>query len=206
MLYNTPEYAVRFHEGVDRGLEPERAFPFMYSFVPSDNDEWDIDKTTGSPLVDIGPLVAAGRTVQHQIVMQPDYNFKLLWAKYSAYHDNAGSIEWYNNEPGFFLEQGDYQTAIGTPLTRFVRVTMTAYGPNSRVLMGGANLDPLANNQGSRLPIQFSTLQGYDFGFGQLYSPCLLPRQGMVLLELTNTHSTKDLYVAGVLFGMKVRV
>jgi hypothetical protein len=49
-------------------------------------------------------------------------------------------------------------------------------------------------------------LQGSDFANGQVRTPVLLPREGQVILDITNTHPTYTLVVGGALFGMKVRV
>jgi len=209
-IQNPVDYAVQFGKTVDKGRGGgPLAFPFWYNFIPDEEDNWDQVKGSGTlqNLEGIGVPVAPGTTVNHAVRMDSDYNFRLLWIKYTVYYWNpAGLYEWYNNEAGFFLYQFDYQHAIGTPLVNFLDVSVTAKGPDGRYLYGGMNLNAVTNNRGSLDPHPVENLQGYDFGYGQLRTPYLLPRSGLVNFEITNTHPTKTLKVGGCIFGMKVRI
>jgi len=113
---------------------------------------------------------------------------------------------WYEEPTGFFLEQGDYQTAIGTPLHRYIRVSVWMATPQNVYLYGGMNLDRQINNHGDVIPVNVQAVQGYEYGFGQLFTDFLLPRQGIVFFDILNTHSIKDLVVGCTARGLKIRV
>lgn len=199
--------AVQFGNSVDRGYGPNKAFPFFYSFVSKQNDGWDLVKGAGTAanLTGIGPTVAAASTAQHTIVLSPDYPFKLLWIKYTAYYHNAvrSEYEWYDRITGWRLDYGDYQLAVGTPLHRYLRVSLS-YQPDSKYAYGGTRTNSLSTTALTPIPLQ--VLQGYDYGIGQVRNPHLLPTRGHLIFEFTNNHPTKALVVGGTVFGMKVRV
>jgi hypothetical protein len=202
--------AVKFGRAADAGLGVNKAFPYIYNFVNREDDEWEANKGEGTAgnLTGIGPLVPSGQTVQHVIRLDPDFNFKLLWFKYTTYwHDAANSLYfWYDPVAGWFLEPtGNTQAHIGTPLTRYIRISVS-FRPDSRYLYGGQNLDILTNGQGGLVPINIQSVQGYDFGYGQVRAPYWLPNWGYIVFEITNTHTIKDIVVGGIAFGMKVRV
>lgn len=285
-VYN-PNYTIQFGEGVDKGLESQKVFPFFYPFINSENDDWDLNKGDGviGNLSDIGPVVPANggkyRTVMR---LEPDYMWKLLSLKYTAYYlseraeldpltgtsfDIAagsdtlsgtgtafttelipgdtveiGGVEyriesitnnttatikdpdipaavvsaatakrlawnkyiWYEEPTGWFLEQGDYQTAIGTPLTKYIDVSVWFGSPQNIYLYGGINQDRNINNHDDVIPVPVRGVQGYDFGFSQLYTDFLLPREGIVFFDLINNHPTKDLVVGCTARGLKIRV
>jgi len=201
-------HSVEYGMSLDYGLGNNKAFPFMYSFVNFEDDTWEANKATNT-MDSIGPLVPAGRTVEHPIRLSPDYNYKMLWLRYCAYHNYGGSGTYIWYEPflaGGFLEQGDYQTAIGTPLIWSIRVSVSMHGPDGRYLYGGKNLNNMINAQGDLLGPRVTALQGYDFGWGQIRTEYLLPRNGIIKLRIQNLHAIKDLYVAGMIYGMKVRI
>ena len=280
-----PNFAIQFGEGVDMGLEEQKIFPFFYPLVNSENDSWDQNKGAGTigNLSDIGPLVAAGAKVRYAMKLEPDYMWKLLSFKYTAYHlseraeldpmtgiasiaagsDNligvgtafltelipgdtiqlngnnyriesitndllaiikdadipsiaepAGALIrlawnkyiWYEEPTGFFLEQGDYQTAIGTPLWRYLRVSVWFATPQNVYLYGGMNLDAQINAHGDVIPVNPQSVQGYDFGYGQLFSDFLLPREGIVFFDILNTNRSLDLVFGCTARGLKIRV
>ena len=212
MLRNNPDYAVQFGRSVDMGLGPQKAFPFFYNFVPSDKDNWDLVKGGGSAanLQGIGPQVGPNATIDHVINLDADSNFTLLSLKYTVYHIPELALagyRWYDIIPaGWFQEQFDYQTSYGTPLSRYIEISISFIGPDGRYLYGGQNLDAVTNNRGGLLPLPIEVSQGYDFGYGQLRTPYLLPTNGSVMVKITNTHTVKTLVVGGILQGMKVRI
>lgn len=205
---NSPDYAVRFGETVDAAMgDHNRAFPFIYSLVQREDDTWEQNK--GIDVMDsIGPRILAGGQVDHAIKLDPDYMYKLLWAKFCAYYNAQGTYLWY--EPvlagGNMLLEYDYQTVIGTPLVASLRISISMHGPDGRYLYGGKNLDNMVNQQGDLSPVDPGAIQGYEYGWGQLRTPYLLPREGLIRLQITNTHSVKALYVGGLLYGLKVRI
>lgn len=283
--YN-PNYAIQFGEGVDKGLERQKVFPFFYPFVNSEDDDWDIQKGAGTlgNLSDIGPVVAAnGGKLRRAMRLEPDYMWKLLSFKYTAYYldqraqlnpltgtsfdiaaasdtlsgtgtafstelipgdtvqigvqtfriesitnnttatikdadvpaaavSGAAAIRlawnkymWYEEPDGWFLEQGDYQTAIGTPLSDYLEVSVWMASPQNVYLYGGINQDPTINNHDDVIPVPVRGVQGYDFGFAQLFTDFLLPRQGVVFFDIINNHPTKNLVVGCTARGLKIR-
>lgn len=208
-MLNPADRAVQLGVSVDKGLGPQKVFPFMYSLVDSENDTWEENKVTDN-LDSIGPLVVSGGTILHPVRMRPDYNFKMLWIKYSAYWFDSQNSEylWYEPVTGWsgLLEAGDVQTQIGTPLVQSIRVSLSVHGPDGRYIYGGHNQDNAINNLGPLLPVQPTTIQGYDFGWGQIRTEYLVPKSGTLLFRFTNNHAIKDLRIAGLIYGMKIRV
>lgn len=212
MLGNSTQFAIRFGESVDKGLEPQKAFPFIYTFVPTDKDTWEIDKATNN-LSGIGIAIAPGQTLLQQVRLDSDNNFLMLFIRYTVYwfDSRTGMYWWYEPTPAlggtWFLEQGDYQTAIGTPLTRAILASVWMEGPDSRILYGGQPLSQVvANVYAGKVPVPIPALQGYDFGYGQLRTPYFLPSSGMMMFELTNIHPVKTLVVGAAIYGLKVRI
>lgn len=210
---NSINRAVRFRESVDRGIGPNKAFPFLYNFVNRRDDQWvpqDPLSDRVANLVGCAPVaLTPGQTSQYSIQLDPDYNFMLLWFKYTVYAiygELPTTYIWYEPEGGWFQEQGDYESMIGTPLYRFISVSVN-FRSDSRYLYGGQNLD-FATGRGnaSLVPLPVTVLQGYDFGYGQITTPYLLPKDGAILFEFTNNHTIKTLYVGGCAYGMKVRI
>jgi len=206
---NSSAYAIRFGEGVDKGLEAQKAFPFIYTFIPSAQDTWEIDKARAN-LTGIGPVIPAGQTILKQVKLDADYNFLLLWIKLTCYYLDAGtgSYLWYEPVANWFGEQGDYQAAIGTPLINSIRSAVWMEAPDSRILYGGMPTTQIPSGPvyGSKIPLPMSVLQGYDFGYGQLRTPYFLPSSGMMVFQLTNTHAIKTLTVGAAIYGLKVRL
>lgn len=210
MKYHNENYAVRFGEAVDKGIGPEKAFPFIYNFVPFENDTWESVKgaATASNLTGIGPLVPSGGTILHPVVLDPDYNFKLLWVKYTAYWLDTvnGYYVWYEPIVNWFQEL-DYQAFIGTPLVNSLEIKMSAYAPDNRILYGDSSMQTSFSVGGNaQQPAPVDCLQGYDFGWGQLRTPYIMPREGILMFEITNNHTVKDLYVGAAIYGMKIRI
>ena len=197
----TNVFAAPLGDNVD--LDPDnKAYPFIYAFLNSDED------TANDGFGSLGVTVPVGRTIRHPISLDPDYNFRLLWAKYSVYHElasPAGQQIWYENIAGWGLEFWDYQTDIGTPLTRFIDLTLTVNN-DAEQLYGGFNTEASVNLGGALLPIRMKAIQGYDYGMGQLRTPYLIPKDSSVTVEMTNTHPDKELVVNGMLYGVKIRM
>lgn len=204
---NNPDYAVQFGETVDMGRDGGPvAFPFVYSFVNRDNDNWTPNQA--DPTANFGVLVNAGATVDHYVRLDPDYMFRLLWIKYSVYYWTGSTWLWY--EPvlagGNMLLEYDYQSVIGTKLERSVRIGVMAHGPDGRYVYGGKNLENMINGLGDTLGLNLSEIQGYEYGCGQLRTPYLLPREGVLQFHIVNSHSVKNLNVDAAIYGLKVRL
>lgn len=214
---NSYENSVRMGEIPDYGLSDRenRAFPFFYNFVNAEDDRYEQEKAQGFPnyedrLVDVGPLVNQnGGSVLHPIRMDPDYNFKLLWLRYTAYYiqreGGSNDITWYTRPPGFFLEQGDYQSAIGTPFTQFIRISVFMSGLGERYLYGGAVQNQVQTAINGLVPVEVSCIQGYEYGYAQVLHPILLPKEGTLMLRITNLYDL-PLHVGGIAAGLKVRI
>ena len=210
MLKNSPDYSVQFGQTIDKGLEGQRAFPFFYNFVNAVDDTWEAVKgpATAANLTGIGPAIPALGSVQHPIRLDPDYNYLLLWIRYTAtWLDTVNGIYvWYEPVVGWFQEQGDYQSSIGTPLVASIDVSAFFLGSQTNYLYGGFNTNPLAGGGTGRLSLPIEAAQGYDCGMGQLRTPYLLPREGIVMLDIHNRHTVKTLVVGGCLYGLKIRL
>ena len=92
---------------------------------------------------------------------------------------------------------------IGTPLHHFFQVSII-YQHDSRYLYGGVSNE--FTSAAGVAPLPVDVLQGADYGYGQLKTSHLLPKSGIILLEITNNHATKTLVVGGCVHGLKVRL
>jgi hypothetical protein len=203
---NMPEYAIRFGEGVDMGLEKQRAFPFIYTMVPREEDNWERDKARNN-LAGFGPAIPPLTTILHPVKLQQDLPFLLLWMKFSVLYDSMGTYLWYEPHAGWFQEQFDYNAAIGTPLTDSIDLSVSFQGPDGRYLYGGQSLMFTdANVVNWKIPVPLDNLQGYDFGCGQLRTPYFLPTDALIMFEITNRHTIKTLVLGAAIYGLKVRI
>lgn len=204
---NNPDRAIKFGTSVDHGIGPSKTFPFFYGFVPRRADTWIPGAALAANLTGIGPTVPFGGTIQHQINLDDDYNFLMLGIKYTAYFADtvAGQYEWYDDPAGWDFPMYDYQTAYGTPLVNFLNISVSVVH-NSRYLYGGHNLDAASGRAGGLVPLSPEVLQGYEYGIGSLRTRYFLPKSGILLFEITNTHASKNLVVGGAVYGLKVRI
>lgn len=207
---NNPNQSIRFGENVERGAENSNfVFPFLYNFVHVEDDLWDQVKGDGTAanLTGIGPTVASGNTIDWNIRIDPDYAYKIKFLRYTAYwlDSQNGIYVWYEPITGWDTYP-DYQTHIGTPLVNSIKISLSSLGPNSRYIYGGDNIDRFMNAGGNLQPVRAETLQGYDYGIGQLNTPYLIPKEGLLRFRITNDHSVKDLVVGGAVYGFKIRV
>jgi len=207
-LFNSPERAVQFGRSVDMGMGPNKAFPFVYSLVNRGDDTWEENKSSNT-MDSIGPLVPAGRTIERAVRLTEDFNFKLLQARYSVYWYDSQNTQylWYDPIAGWsgWLEQGDPQTVIGTPLTRYLEISFSVHGPNGRYIYGGSNAN-MWDGRGDLTPMQINSMQGNEYGVQTMRIEAFLPYNAIIKLRITNTHDVKDLYLAAALIGMKVRL
>jgi hypothetical protein len=193
------KYAVDFNNAIRRGKLEKKIIPHFLSFVKKDVDTWEENKGVNT-LDSIGVLVNAGTVRKWYLRTDPDYNFHLKSIRYSVYYDHAGSIEWYENTN---VDLSNSETFIGTPLLRFIGVSVSI-SPQGSYLMGGMNTNPLLSD--TTIPIPLHLTQGYEYGFGEVKVPYFISRNGVITLEIANNHTTKDLYLSGVFSGYKVRI
>jgi hypothetical protein len=89
----------------------------------------------------------------------------------------------------------------GRPYYEYITVKLWSPSMSNSVLYGGLD----ASGKGL-LPFPIQNLQGDGCGFAAVRTPFLLPRSGVLMVELTNNHPTNPLYVSAIIRGMKVRV
>jgi hypothetical protein len=221
-MTSTADFAVKFGRQPDMGLEGQKAFPFIYTFINRNDCKWagpynlsNQAEAIANIVNGIGPLVPAGNHVTVNVLLDPDYNFKLLTIRYSAVywrHDIrlTDQYQWFfdqNVTPGVGgvsdgVDPGMDQ--IGTPVHKYISMSLSFQGSGSQMLYGGDNTGPLGNG---RLPIPVEVLEGYpDYGMLSVRTPRLLPRQGIMTFDIYNTHPTQDIVVGALIYGMKVRL
>jgi len=209
----TRDFSVKFGRGHDLGLEGQKAFPFIYTFVNHNDDTWTANAAPLS-LANLGPTIPANSRKDINVRLDQDYNFKLLAIKYSVYWSsyeppNGGpgstTFSWYENGPAATPVDGldPGMMLVGTPLTRYIAITLSVQGSGSQTIYGGVDPGPL---KGYRVPVPLTCIEGYDYGFYTVRTPRLLPMQGIMAFEVTNSHPRKDLVVAAAIYGMKVRI
>jgi len=208
-IQQTEDYAVKFGRDPSLGLEGQRAFPFIYTFVNHSDDKWVPGVSGLGNLSNLGPVVPAGSKRQVNVLLDADYNFKLLAIRYSAYAytDETHSFYWKDIDPlppltpisGGMADEVDW---MGDDLVKYVGVTLSFQGSGSNILYGGPNVGALG---GQRVPLPLDVIQGFEYGFLTTRTPYLLPRQGIMVFELTNKFSD-DVVVAAAIYGMKIRI
>jgi hypothetical protein len=225
-MTSTVDFGVKFGRHPDMGLEGQKAFPFIYTFINRNDDQWaaHASLTNQTDALDnivkgIGPLIPANSRITHNVMLDPDYIFKLLSIKYSVYHayevppngapGHFDSYQWYENLSGNQSDGVDPDTdKIGTPLTQFIGMTLSFSGSQSAIMYGGDDQGavPRMINGNRREPLPVESIQGYDYGYLTLRTPRLLPQQACLIFEISNTHATKDLVVGAAIYGLKIRL
>lgn len=188
---------IAFGTALDTVTGVQKAYPFVYNLVP------DFKKTSALPNGPIGQPIPIGIS-SFPIVLDPDYNFKLLWIKYTIMKVDRGVYVWYTPYPAWNYNFFNKDLLAGTPLTRLVQVSLSFECYNGTYLYGGQNTDPV-NGRGSKLPITVSTIQGNESGCGQIRTPFWLPRYGALMFEVTNNIGIPA-YINAAIYGLKVRV
>lgn len=203
------DYSVKFGRDPVMGLEGVNAHPYFYGLINQNDTDW----TPGQTPPDLSTFTVRCRNAavtSHYVRIEPDYNYKLIAIKYCAYYKktipgdpDTYQYEWYENVNAAAM----YHDNIipGTPYTGNIFVSLAAQGSGSTVLFGGQNINPLSNGV-SRIPLAVSCMQGYESGYQALRCEYLLPLQGILSFEFTNSHPTKELLVAAMLYGMKIRL
>ena len=209
----TEDYSVKFGQDPSMGLEGQKSFPFIYSLVNHNDDSWTPVAVGNQPsLANIGPLVPAASKFNQNVLLDPDYAFKMLSIRYGVYYWNPRTsvYNWYENINAIAgaggLSDGvdPDMDKVGTPLVHYLGISLSFQGAGSTTIYGGQDAGYL--NNGQRIPLPADTIQGYDYGVCTMRTPFLLPRQSVLTFEFTNSHATKDLYVAAAVYGVKVRL
>lgn len=205
---NNPDRAVEFGKNMDMGLDPQKVFPFIYTFVPSRSDRWpytlDVDGArVYDNLAGIGPAIAPGAVVTHAVLLDPDLIFFMKWVRLTVYWEEpqAGIYHWYEPDRSEMIDgQMDQNTNIGTPLLQSIRMALTVE-PSGSYIVGA----PDASSQVPRR-VRPTTIQGFDHAIGQIEMPRMCPASGMIVFTLENTHTVKTLVVGGCIYGYKIRM
>ena len=205
----TEDFSVKFGRDPSLGLEEQKAFPFIYTFVNHNDDTWRPGGAGLANLSNIGPVIPANSKITHNVVLDPDYNFKLLAIKYTAYKylrdEGFDGYLWYTVSSVIISDGMDPDMDfIGTPLYRYVGITLSFQGSGSKIIHGGPDAGPIY--AGQRVPLPFDVIQGYDYGFLTTRVPYLLPRQGVMTFEITNSSPYYDIVVGAAIYGMKIRI
>lgn len=120
--------------------------------------------------------------------------------------DDTGALSYSSDwERVWMLDTYDYQQAGSIPYLRDIDVSVSFSSPQNQYLYGGANLNPVQNGATATVPLAVKSVQGYDYGWGHLITPMLLPREGVIRLDIHN-RSSEDLIVTGCIGGLKVRL
>jgi hypothetical protein len=210
MIPTTRDFSVKFGRTPEMGMEAQKAFPFIYTLVNYNDDTWEPGTPGAQPsMAHIGPAVGPGATVNHNILLDPDYNFKLLAIKFTVYYWDSrdGAFWWTGDHFGNEMTDPDV-LKNDTPLTRYLRVTLAFQGSGSALLYGGPHNSPFVPtfDVNGRFPMPIELSQGYESGHYTVRSPYLLPREAILSFTFTNDHTIKTLYVGAAIFGMKIRI
>jgi hypothetical protein len=199
------DYSVKFGRDPRQGLYFEKAIPFFYSLVNHNDVDW-VPQTNPLIVPDITtyavPCLPAAMT-PHYVRLDPDYNYKLIAIKYSVYYKDRSSYQWYENINAAATYNPD--VLPGTPYNGYIGVSLMVQGSGSQTLFGGQNVQAF-DGGGAKIPLAISAMQGYESGYQAMRCEYLVPMQGIFAFEFNNAHPTKTLYVAAMMYGMKIRL
>jgi hypothetical protein len=224
-------YAAKFGQTVDRGMRGvPQAFPYIYNLINQDQDQWEQVKnptSLGLNLSGLGPLVAAGTSVRVPVILDADYNFKLLYLRYTAYGYGDINVSpdpfppvpvppppmvnaffWHEPLPGMWVDLANTLDSLHDSILRNVRVTV-AFQTNGQNLYGAPwqSQTPPPPFAGMRnpLPLPVIAVQGNEFAIEPARLPMLLPANGAIMYEIYNDNAF-DVVVGITAHGMKVRL
>lgn len=205
-------YALETGNLPDGGVGEQKAFPCIVPPVSRLNDRFESATTTAEFSAAWGPLVPANSVRRYAVILDNDYNYKLLWIKYLALYTDGNGLRYSYDPAGPYWGNSNLIAFINPypssaypwadPLYRYIRVKLHIRSVGERCLYGDSR-DPITKDQ---LPLPVDCIQGNEYGIGQLRTPYLINREGTVEFEFTNTHTTKALTVHFAMYGMKVRV
>ena len=211
------QYTAQFGAGVDKGLEAQEAFPYIYTLVSSENDTWETTHglSDAGNMSDIGPVLPRRVPVKWPVILDTDYNFLLLRIAYTVYKFIEGNHQffWYTVSN---FDAADYQKDVGSPLLDFIKVNL-AWLNDERQIYGRLNNDinvttlpsgaPLPDNM---IPLSMNAAQGYEYRPGSIRSPFLLPAGGTMLFTFLNdipaAFSRYTVVVGAMIYGLKIRI
>jgi hypothetical protein len=196
------DYAVKFGRDPHMGLEGKNTFPFFYSLVNHNDVDWTVGATPPD-LSTYSVNCVANTMTPWYVRLDPDFNYKLLAIKYSAYYAGRSDYAIYENFNAASIYIPDI--AGGTPYSRYLQVSLSVQGSGSQCLFGGQNIQAI-NNTAAKIPLAVECMQGYDYGFQAMRCEYLLPLQSILSFEFTNTHATNDIRVAAMMYGWKIRL
>lgn len=220
-MQKVSDYAIKFGRTPEMGLEPQKSFPFIYTFVNYSDCQWrpSSDPVITDPdtfLNNAYVKVPENGKATVNVLLDADYTFKLLNIKYSVVKFHSGGEEqpipvFTSVDPFSPAADGMDQDEnfIGVPFSSYLGITLSFQSSGSKVLYGGINSGALG---GDRIPLAVGSSQGYAYGFQAIRTPYTLPRQAIMVFELTNslpvsqTSLPNNLYVAAAIYGMKIRL
>ena len=183
---------------------------FFLSITDSDRYNWESGNTGADNMIGVGIEVPAGETREIPTQLDYDAKYELHGIALEAYYFDrsigAGIYRWYEPNPaGHYLEGGDIETLYGTPLVRSLRVTCEVLAPHNVYLFGSQDRNQLQT--GDEFQLSPGAIQGYSNGVQPVREGRhIIEAGGLLRLTIENTHSVKDLIVAGTYHGRKIRV
>lgn len=202
MSFVQPHKAVYFGKGKDYGTATQKAVPYIYNFVDSENDNWNTVKDNSASvnnLAGIGPLIKAGKSGVVNIRMGQDYPFKISKMRFEAYKISGGQYIWQEYTSTVYSLIDANRKMLCNPLTRYLDVL--AYSvTDGKLLFGG-------HNQSNELvAMSVSCINSENNINACLGNEYIIPRSGMIKIEIFNTSTTHDIVVGGSVYGWKLRI
>lgn len=202
--------------GERRRYHNQKAFPYLYGFVPYPfrhsivNQSTGVyDATTAQAEGPDGFTIAPRGTIEIPIVMDRDTSYHLLHVRYGAFQEDAaggaagsrhflvGAQDTYN---------GPYVAQANQLIPRWTELDVSVYMVSSgaRDLYGAFQRDGLTG-QRLEIPVPAMALQGDDDGMGEVRTAFQLPKAATVVVKVRN-RGASTLNVYGHLFGYKITV
>jgi hypothetical protein len=216
-MLHSSDFAVKFGQTVDKGYRgTPKAIPYTYGLVSGFNDRWEQVKDPTSlagDFQDVGPVIPAGGKVSVPVVLDADYNFKLLYIKYVGYTllSSEGPpfsyFAWHDvPPPDMDLDMPNLLASVHSSVLRQVRVNVS-FQHSGQYLYGNTSATFQQQQQTMRLPIPLPVIgvQGNEFPVLAIRTAILLPANGVITYDIYNDN-TYDIVVGAYACGMKVRL
>lgn len=199
--------------------EDQKAYPFLYSFVPYPYQYGNINETTGTYEISAaeaegpdGILVAANGGIREiPIVLDDDANYHLLSVRYGAHRPTFDAPDGCRARllaPANALQGGRslFQAQMNQLdyYVTYLDVSVYMVSSGGRDLYGGFQRNSTTGAQ-EEIPVPTQALQGVQDGFSGLRTAFQLPKGATVRVRAVNRFPY-DLRIYGYLFGYKITV
>jgi len=211
------QMSIRFGDTGECDPYSPEAYPFIYTLVDPVRDFTLVNGVrvpnfySTTPAIRnryFGVQIAAGEEQERTVVLEPDYNYFVERIAFTVMTDAdpaANPYEWYT-DVGSMFTYFDMNTQYANPLLKDLRATMIVKSSQSIYIYGGSNINGFQNGDADTVPLDISTIQGYDYKPDSEMTQYFVSKNGQITFQLHNVSTANDIIVNAAIFGQKVRV